>query len=235
MERRTFLSVLSGSLLAAPLAAQTQSPEGLPRIGYLCALRPEEWRSTSTFREELGELGYIEGRNIAVEERFAAGSPDRLVALARELVALKVAVIVAVALPAIQCRQRGDTDHPNCDGIQQRRPSKTRHRRQLGPSPRQRDRAAHYGAGPNSVAERLQLLKQVTPGAGRASAFFWNPLADHPAGSLWKDTEKSRREPCGSSCKMFKVKGPHGGVRGSVRRDGTNRPSGRAAGSLKLS
>jgi putative tryptophan/tyrosine transport system substrate-binding protein len=101
MDRRTFIGTLAGGLLAAPLAAEAQPPEGLPRIGYLSPAS-RGMAVDVKFREELGELGYIEGRNIAVEERFADGSPDRLVALARELVGLKVAVIVAVALPAIQ-------------------------------------------------------------------------------------------------------------------------------------
>jgi putative ABC transport system substrate-binding protein len=101
VDRRSFICTLAGGLLAAPLAAEAQAPEGLPRIGYLSPAS-RGMAVDVKFREELGKLGYIEGRNIAVEERFADGNPDRLVALARELVGLKVAVIVAVALPAIR-------------------------------------------------------------------------------------------------------------------------------------
>ena len=141
MERRTFLSVLSGSLLAAPLTAPKQWPEGLPRIGYLSPTS-RGMAVDVKFREELGELGYIEGRNIAVEERFAAGSPDRLVALARELVALKVAVIVAVALPAIQAAREVTRTIPIVMAFSSDDPVKRGLVEELGPAGRQRHRCS---------------------------------------------------------------------------------------------
>src|SRR5215468_10497835 len=75
--------------------AEAQQPKKVPRIGYLTAdsLSASSTR-TEAFRQGLRELGYIEGKNIAIEWRPADGKLDRLPALAAELVRLKVDVIV---------------------------------------------------------------------------------------------------------------------------------------------
>jgi putative ABC transport system substrate-binding protein len=91
-----FLMALSGSLLAAPIVTEAQQVTRIPRVGYLSPLTASVDASRSeAFRQGLRELGYTEGRNIAVEYRFADGNLDRLPALATELVALKVDVIIA--------------------------------------------------------------------------------------------------------------------------------------------
>src|SRR5262245_22129873 len=84
---------LSLSLLWAPLAAQTQRPGKLPRIGYLypgAAPSP----LVEAFRHGLHDLGYVEGHNLHIEYRFAEGQFERLPALAAELVQLPVDVLV---------------------------------------------------------------------------------------------------------------------------------------------
>src|SRR5215467_4855414 len=95
VERMLFMSALAGSLLlTAPLAAQTQPGPKLARIGVL-TLSTASWTPDGeAFRQALPEHGYVEGQNIAVEHRDAAGRADRLPSLAGELVRLKVDVIV---------------------------------------------------------------------------------------------------------------------------------------------
>jgi putative ABC transport system substrate-binding protein len=77
------------------VVAQAQQPTRVPRIGYLISGSPSAASSLfEAFRQGLRELGYVEGKNIVIEWRYAEGKPDRLVALAAELVRLKVDVIV---------------------------------------------------------------------------------------------------------------------------------------------
>src|SRR5437867_1041093 len=96
MNRRAFIGTLAGGVLTAPLAAEGQQGTRVPRVGYLSPLTASVDASRSeAFRRGLRELGYIEGRNIMVEYRFADGHLDRLPALAGELVGLNVDVIIA--------------------------------------------------------------------------------------------------------------------------------------------
>jgi putative ABC transport system substrate-binding protein len=97
MNRRKCLTLIGGAAAAWPLAARAQQP-ALPVIGWLQAGAPPEdyfkW-----LRQGLNDLGYLEGRNVAIEVR-SADQYDRLPALASELVRRPVAVICAYALPA---------------------------------------------------------------------------------------------------------------------------------------
>jgi putative ABC transport system substrate-binding protein len=99
--RREFIGTLAGAVLAAPLAAEAQQPAKVPRIGFLTTPSPTAAAYyLEAFREGLRELGYVEGKTIAIEYRFAEGRPERLPALAAELVRLKVDVIVTGGPPA---------------------------------------------------------------------------------------------------------------------------------------
>jgi len=95
MNRRAFLTALSGRLLAAPLAAEAQQAAKIARIGYLALNRAAGPHRHEAFLQGLRDLGYVEGRNLVMEYRDAEGKSERLPALAAELVALKVDVIVA--------------------------------------------------------------------------------------------------------------------------------------------
>jgi putative ABC transport system substrate-binding protein len=94
MRRREFISLVGGAA-AWPLAARAQQPAKLPTIGFLganTALAQSQW--TAAFVQRLRELGWIEGRTIAIEYRWAEGRSEGAAEIAAEFVRLKVAIIV---------------------------------------------------------------------------------------------------------------------------------------------
>src|SRR5512135_1236785 len=101
MDRRTFIGSIAGGVLVAPLAANAQPAGKVYRIGYLTTGSPTVASGFSeAFRQGLRELGWIEGKNVVIDYRFAEGRFDRLPDLAAELVRLKVDVIVAGPTPS---------------------------------------------------------------------------------------------------------------------------------------
>src|SRR6266851_2487423 len=94
MPRRTFMVIIAGGLVAAPLAAEAQPAGKVARIGFLGLNPGAKLHLRGAFLQGLRDLGYVEGRNVAIEYRSAEGKLERLSALAAELVALKVDVIV---------------------------------------------------------------------------------------------------------------------------------------------
>src|SRR6266699_1644870 len=99
MERREFVATFAGGLLAAPLAVEAQQVAKVARIGYLGTNRAANPHLHEALRQGLRDLGYVEGRNLVIEYRDAEGKVERLPALAPELVALNVDVIVAPGTP----------------------------------------------------------------------------------------------------------------------------------------
>jgi len=97
-QRSVVSLTLSASLFLFSVYAVAQQPTKVPRIGFLSAVSPSTISArVAAFRQGLRELGYVEGKNIFIEWRFAEGKSDRLPSLAAELVRLKVDVIVAEA------------------------------------------------------------------------------------------------------------------------------------------
>src|SRR5262249_42697048 len=99
--RRKFLAtLLGGAAVASALAARAQHPAMLPTIGFLGSGTPAahgHW--VAAFVQRLRELGWIEGRNLTIDYRWAEGSSDRAAELAAEFVRLKVDVLVTYANP----------------------------------------------------------------------------------------------------------------------------------------
>ena len=99
--KRVFVFGLCTVLFALCASAEAQQPMKIPRIGYLSGTSfSANSARIEAFRQGLRELGYVEGKNIVIEYRYAAGKPDRLSQLAAELVRLKVDVIVTAG-PAV--------------------------------------------------------------------------------------------------------------------------------------
>src|SRR5215469_2407584 len=96
MKRRKFITLLGGAT-AWPLAAWAQQPAKVPIIGFLGPGTPSAWSAwTAAFVQRLRELGWIEGRTLAIEDRWAEGSTEHFGEIAAEFVRLKVDVIVTV-------------------------------------------------------------------------------------------------------------------------------------------
>jgi putative tryptophan/tyrosine transport system substrate-binding protein len=110
MRRREFITLV-GSAVAWPLAAHAQ--QKIPRIGFMGnSTAALETNLVDAFREGLRELGYEEGRNIAIEYRWADGNYDRFPTLAEELIAAKVDAIVTAGTPAALAVKRATTTVP---------------------------------------------------------------------------------------------------------------------------
>jgi putative ABC transport system substrate-binding protein len=115
MDRRAFIAMVGGSVLAAPLVAEGQ-PAQIARIGFLAS------RSRSTvsnpdslydaFSQGMGDLGYVLGKNLVIEWRFAEGNYERLPSLAAELVRLKVDLIVTHGPQGAEAAQRATKTIP---------------------------------------------------------------------------------------------------------------------------
>jgi putative ABC transport system substrate-binding protein len=114
MKRREFITLLGGAP-AWPLAARAQQP-AIPAIGWLSAIRVAD-RLKAAFSQSLAEQGYIEGRNVAIEYRFAEGRYDRMPEMAAELVRRPATVIVASPTPPAMVAKAATATVPIVFGV----------------------------------------------------------------------------------------------------------------------
>src|SRR6516225_231439 len=111
--RREFVVTLGGAVAAWPLAVRAQQLATLPTIGYLGASPPEvasQW--TAAFVQRLRELGWIEGRTIAIEYRWADGRSERFAEIAAEFVRLKVNLIFTYSTPSVVAAKQATSSIP---------------------------------------------------------------------------------------------------------------------------
>jgi putative ABC transport system substrate-binding protein len=132
---KTIVVLLVGLTLVSVPLAEAQQPKKVPRIGFLGAASASALTGQlDAFRQGLRELGYIEGKNIAIEYRYADGKVDRVPELAAELVGFKVDVIVTYQTPSVLALKRHRQQYLSsllCLAFQSR----------MGSSPASRDRA----------------------------------------------------------------------------------------------
>jgi putative ABC transport system substrate-binding protein len=199
--------VLVLSLILVPLAAEAQPPTKIARIGYLTnadvATAPHHLREA--FLKGLGDLGYVEGRNLVIEYRSAEGKVERLPALAAELVSLKVDVIVATATPqTLAVKQATKTipivftalADPVTSGLV------TSLARPGG------NVTGVSFLAPELVSKRFELLKQAVPGVRRV-AFLWQPgdVPERTAKDMLKGAELAARA-LGLRLQLVEARGP---------------------------
>src|SRR3989337_1028421 len=181
MERRRFIEVIAGGLVAAPLAAEAQQAVKIARIGFLTpnmAASPPHVREA--FRQGLHDLGYVEGRNVVIEYRDAEGKSERFPALAAELVALKVDVIVAPGTPAALAAKQATRTLPIVFPIAGDPVTSGLVTSLARPGGNVTGLSA---LSPELVGKWLELLTQAVPGVSRV-AFLQQP------GALGERTEK---------------------------------------------
>ncbi len=116
MRRREFLAIVGGTIIARPLSGLAQQSSGkVWRVAYLypgALNNPPDRALFDAFRMEMRELGYIEGKNLVIDNRDAEGNVERLPSLVGELIALRPDVIVAIATPAIAAAQKATSTIP---------------------------------------------------------------------------------------------------------------------------
>jgi len=181
MKRREFITLLGGAA-TWPIAARAQQPAGrVSRMGFIA--RGHESFYDALF-EGLRELGYMEGRNLIVERRYAGDNTDRFQEFAAEMVRLNVDIIIVVTTPAALAVKRATTTIPVVfpNAIN---PVETGVVASLAhPSGN-----VTGGAAQTAVlsAKRLEIIKEVLPGLSRG-AVLWN--AANPALALaWRETQ----------------------------------------------
>ncbi len=183
------IAILALGLLAAPLAANAQQVPKVPRIGFLSSFSASAtvlW--LQAFRQGLRDLGWVEGKNISVESRYAEGRHDRLPGLAADLVRLKVDIIVAAvtsdavaaknatrAIPVVMA-SAGD---PVATGLVE---SLARPGGNI---------TGLSQMAPELVGKRLELLKETVPKLTRV-AVLWNPQ-DRSSTLSWKEIQLPAR------------------------------------------
>ena len=203
LSRRRFLGSLSAGLLTAPLVVEAQQGGKIPVIGLLDATSlSARAELVGAFRQGLREVGYVEGRNILIEYRWAEGRFDRLPGLAADLVRTRVDIIAALAIPAALAAKRATTTIPIV---------------MIGATdPIERGLVASLARPGGNItglstfsselsAKRLELLKELVPSLNRV-AVLWNPANPAKVGD-WREVQGAARA-LGVILQSREVRGP---------------------------
>jgi ABC-type uncharacterized transport system substrate-binding protein len=184
MKRRDFITLLGGVAVARPLAAGAQQRATVPTIGFLGeSTPPAQSERTAAFVQRLRELGWIEGRTVAIEYRWAEGRTERFAEIAIEFVRLKVDVIVTSSTPAVIAAKQATSIIPIVFAI--------------AADPIGNGLVASLARPGGNVtglsiqstdlaAKRLALLREVVPGLRRLAivANFGNPASALESGEV---------------------------------------------------
>ena len=181
LSRRRFLGTMSAGLVAAPLATEAQRAEEVPRVGYINPGFPSDplrMRRLEAFRQGLRELGYAEGRNIALEPRWAEGKYDRYPAIAADLVRLKVRVIVTIGGAATKAAKQVTKTIPIVMSLV----TDPVESGLVGSLARPGGNVTGTSMmAPDLAGKQFELLKQAVPEVSRV-AVLWNPA--NPGGAV---------------------------------------------------
>jgi len=197
------LAIAVVPLLLAAFTADAQPRGKVYRIGYIQTATPEEQAPlTKAFEDGLRELGYVEGRNIVVERRFAWGKQERLPDLAAELVQLNVDVIVTGGNPVIAAVKQATSTIPVVMAAG-RDPVGSGFVESL-----RRPGGNITGVTSDPSAEvqgkRLELLKEAVPRASRV-AVLWNPLP--PGAEIYRKAAETAAGKLGISLQLVEARG----------------------------
>jgi putative ABC transport system substrate-binding protein len=200
IERRKFLATLGGAAAAWPLAASAQQAGKIHKVGYLSPSVPNVL--TPLLFDSLRELGWIEGKNVAFERRFAENRLERLPELAAELVRLNVDVIVAIGTLGPLAAKRATTTIPIVM-VSAGDPLGSGLVASLA-----RPGGNVTGMSlmvPDLGGKRLELLKELLPRLSRV-AVLWNAANPYPA-IVFKETQTAGRT-LGVEVQSLEVRGP---------------------------
>jgi putative ABC transport system substrate-binding protein len=188
--RRKLVAFLGASALAAPLASFAQQLAKIPRIGFLSTFSPsEEALWLEAFRLGLRDLGWIEGKNVVIEYRYAEGRSDRIADLAADLVRIKVDLIVVTTTTSALAAKKAtrtipivmaSVGDPVASGIvaSLARPGS--------------NITGLSQMAQELVGKRLELLKEIVPKLSRV-AVLWNPQ-DASSTLNWKEIQFPARQ-----------------------------------------
>jgi putative ABC transport system substrate-binding protein len=194
MRRRDFIKAMAGWAAAWPLAARAQqsiaSSGKMPRLGIL--MPSESSRNLQAFDSGLQALGYEEGRNIVIERRYGDPKGEQLRELATELIKLRVNVIVAWSTPVALAAQQATSTIPIVAAVMADPVNDGLVASLARPGG---NLTGTTFLGPELVAKRLQLFREVTPKVSRVAA-LWHPHAygERTMTSMSQEVEVSARK-----------------------------------------
>ena len=190
-------------LLAASLAADAQPTGKVYRIGFiLTATANEAGHLSKALKEGLRELGYVEGRNVVFEGRFAEGRQERLPALAAELVRLKVDVLVTGSNPVVAAVKQVTATIPVVMAVS-RDPVGAGFIASLA-RPGGNITGFANDPAPEIIGKNLELLKEAAPRVSRV-AYLWNPVP--PGAGTYKNAVESAARNLGLRFQSVEVRG----------------------------
>jgi putative ABC transport system substrate-binding protein len=202
VKRRAFISLLGGAA-AWPLAARGQQHRAkLARIGFLRAAGPNH-KELDAFRSGLRTLGYVEGQNIVIEQRYAAGSYDRVGELAAELVRLNVDVIVVDGQAAARPAKAATADIPIVFALVTDPIAAGLVASMARPGSNLTGLTLSVGYG--LIGKRAELLKDLKPDLTRL-AILRNPA--HPSASSYSSEAEKAGKALGLTMRTFDARSP---------------------------